>query len=47
MDQVQASYLKGCVDAYKELKLGPAFPSCKERAKNYRMEIESILSQDL
>ena len=45
MDQVQFSYLKGCVDAYKELKLGPAFETCKVKAKDHRMEIQSILTQ--
>ncbi len=47
MDQVQQSYMKGCVDAYKDIHLGPAFESCKVKAKDHRMEIESILGQDL
>ncbi len=46
MDQVQFSYLKGCVDAYKEIKLGPAFETCKAKAKDHRLEIQSILDQD-
>lgn len=47
MDQVQQSYMKGCVDAFKEFSLGPAFESCKVKAKDHRMEIQSILDQDL
>ncbi|MFL5786228.1 MAG: hypothetical protein ACJ76H_16535 [Bacteriovoracaceae bacterium] len=47
MNQVQASYLQGCVDVYKEMKLAPAFPTCKEKAKEHRAEIQSILDQDL
>ncbi|MES2527898.1 MAG: hypothetical protein V4598_12470 [Bdellovibrionota bacterium] len=46
MAQVQQSYMKGCVDAYKEFQLGPAFESCKVKAKDHRMEIESIMAQD-
>ena len=47
MDQVQFSYLKGCVDAYKELRLGPAFETCKVKAKDHRLEIQSILDQQV
>ena len=47
MGQVQASYLKGCMDVYKEMNLAPAFPTCKEKAKEHRAEIQSILDQDL
>lgn len=46
MDQVQQSYMKGCVDAYREIKLGPSFESCKARAKEHRLEIQSIIDQD-
>ncbi len=45
MDQVQFSYMKGCVDAYKDLKLGPSFPDCREKAKEHRNEIKSIIDQ--
>lgn len=45
MDQVQFSYLKGCVDAFKELKLGPSFDTCKVKAKDHRLEIQSIMDQ--
>lgn len=47
MDQVQFSYMKGCVDAYKDLKLGPSFPDCREKAKEHRNEIKSIIDQPL
>jgi len=45
MNQVQFSYLKGCVDAFKELNLGPSFDTCKDKAKDHRLEIQSILDQ--
>lgn len=47
LDQVQFSYQKGCVDAHRELRLGGAFDTCKARAKEHRLEIQSILDQDL
>ncbi len=46
MDQVQQSYMKGCVDASKEFSLAPAFETCKAKAKDHRMEIQSIINQE-
>lgn len=46
MDQIQFSYQKGCVDAYRDVKLGPSFETCRDKAKDHRLEMESILRQD-
>lgn len=46
MDQVQFSYQKGCVEAYRELNLGPGFETCKMKAKEHRLEIQSIIDQE-
>ena len=47
MDQVQLSYLKGCMDAYREIKIPTAIETCKVKAKDHRMEIQSILDQQV
>lgn len=41
----QFSYLKGCVDALKELKVPIAFPGCRDKSLIHRQEIESIMLQ--
>jgi hypothetical protein len=46
MDQVQQSYMKGCVDVYQQFKLGRSFEACKVKAKEHRLNIQSILDQD-
>lgn len=46
MEQVQFSYMKGCVDAHRELQLASAFETCRARAIDHRLEIKSILDQD-
>lgn len=43
--QAQASYLKGCVDALKEIKLPLTFETCKERSLFHRKELEGIMNQ--
>lgn len=47
LDQAQASYLKGCVDAMKELKIPIAFPGCRDKSIVHRHELDSIMDQDL
>ena len=39
----QASYLKGCVDALKDIKIPLAFHGCRDKALLHRQEIESFL----
>ena len=46
MDQVQASYLKGCADAFGMLKIPRPFETCRDKAILHRQEIQSILDQD-
>ena len=47
LDQAQASYLKGCVEAMKDLKIPVAFPGCRDKAIVHRRELDSIMDQDL
>lgn len=45
LNQAQSSYLLGCVEASKTSKISPAFPVCRDRARNHRREIEEIIKQ--
>jgi hypothetical protein len=47
LDQARASYLKGCVDAFKQMKQGPSFPKCVEKAKKHRQELEQIVTSPI
>lgn len=47
LDQAQASYLKGCVDAMRDLKIPIAFEGCRDKAIVHRRELDSIMDQDL
>lgn len=47
LNQAQASYLKGCVDALKDLKIPIAFPGCRDKSLIHRQELDSIMDQDL
>jgi hypothetical protein len=47
LTQAQFSYLKGCVDAMKELKIPIAFPGCRDKAILHRRELDSIMEQEL
>jgi hypothetical protein len=47
LNQAQASYLKGCVDALKEFKVPVAFPGCRDKSLLHRQELDSIMAQDL
>jgi len=44
LDQAQASYLRGCVDALKSMGVPSAFPGCKNLSNIHRKEIESIMN---
>jgi hypothetical protein len=41
--QAQASYLKGCVDGLKDIKIPVAFPGCRDKSIIHRQELESIM----
>jgi hypothetical protein len=42
-DHIRSSYLKGCVDAFKELRLPLAFDHCLEKAKIHEQEVRQIV----
>ena len=44
--QAQASYLKGCVDALKDLKIPLAFHGCRDMSILHRQEIDQIMEQE-
>lgn len=46
LNQAQASYLKGCVMALKDLKIPAVFMGCRDKAILHRQELEQIMSQD-
>jgi hypothetical protein len=39
LDHAKASYLKGCVDAYQDLKIPKSFETCRDRAQLHREQI--------
>ncbi len=45
--QAQASYLKGCVDALKDIKIPLAFHGCRDMSIIHRRELDQIMDQDL
>jgi hypothetical protein len=45
LNQAQASYLKGCVDALKTLQVPNAFTGCRDRSILHRQEIDGIMEQ--
>ena len=45
LNQAQASYLLGCVEALKKTQTKPAFPECRELAIKHRVQIEEIIRQ--
>lgn len=47
LDQAQASYLKGCVDTFHDLKIPLAFITCRDKSLEHRRELDSIMDQDL
>ncbi len=45
LNHAQMSYLKGCAEAYKDMKIPQAFETCKGKALYHRKEIENVLTQ--
>ena len=45
LDAAQSSYLKGCVDGMKELKVPLAFDGCRDKSMVHRQELEYIMIQ--
>lgn len=46
LNQAQASYLKGCVLALKDLNIPAVFTGCRDKAFLHRQELNSMMSQD-
>lgn len=46
LDQAQMSYLKACVEAFRDLKIAPTFDTCRERALVHRAELNQIMEQE-
>ena len=42
-DHIRSSYLKGCVDALKEIGLPHTFEHCLEKAKRHEKEVRQIV----
>lgn len=47
LNHAQMSYLKGCVDAYRDLNIPAAFVRCKDKAHLHRQELDSFMDVDL
>jgi hypothetical protein len=47
LNHAQASYLKGCVDAYRALNIPAAFARCRDSAHLHRQELDSFMGLDL
>lgn len=45
LDHIFASYLRGCVDAFSELKVPISFEICRDKAKLHRIEIQEMIDQ--
>jgi hypothetical protein len=47
LNHAQASYLKGCVEAYHDLNIPAAFPRCRDKSSLHRQELDSLMGMDL
>ncbi len=47
LNHAQASYLKGCVEAYRDLNIPVAFPRCRDKSFIHRQELDSFMGLDL
>jgi hypothetical protein len=45
LEHAKISYMKGCVDAFKYLKIPSSFNYCREQAENHEREIDLIIEQ--
>jgi hypothetical protein len=43
LNQAKASYLLGCVEAFKIFRLTPSFDECRQRAETHLMELQQIM----
>lgn len=45
LNHIFASYLKGCVDTFVELKIPVSFENCRDKAKLHKYEVQQLLDQ--
>ncbi len=45
LDHIHASYLRGCVEAFKELGVPTSFEHCRDKAKDHQNEVKEIIEQ--
>ena len=45
LDHIQASYLRGCVEAFKELGVPTSFEHCRDKAEDHQNEVRQIIEQ--
>jgi len=45
LDHLRASYMKGCVDAAKELKRSGTFVNCRDKAQLHYDEVKTLMIQ--
>ena len=43
LNHIRASYLKGCVDVFRDIHLPIAFETCRERADIHVKEVQGII----
>jgi hypothetical protein len=46
LDHLRASYMKGCVDAAKELERPGTFVNCRDKAQLHYDEVKTLMMQD-
>lgn len=47
LNHIFASYMKGCVDAFSQLKVPISFENCRDKAQEHKKEVQKFLDQDL
>jgi hypothetical protein len=45
LQHAKISYMKGCVDTFKYLKIPSSFNYCRDQAENHEREIDLIIEQ--
>ena len=45
LNHIQASYLRGCVEAFQELGVPTSFENCRDKAKDHQNEVREMIEQ--
>jgi len=45
LDHIKASYMRGCVEAFKELNVPISFENCRDKAEFHQNEVREIMDQ--